>query len=345
MAIVGETVDRRAAERPVARVEARDAVVDTLRGVAILMVIGLHSLPKLHGSALVIAVDAALRPCVPVFLFASGYLSARCDHIPAAKRILRALGPYTIAFVAAYLFMAAANPSMDHRPAIVLARYGLAYVFVYYYVFVYVGCTVLLWLTFEAAGANRQRLIAFLCLAIVIGLAIGAYLDPLLQRLGAPAPLIEEARMRDLPFWFGFVAAGVIVGRLELQQLLQDLRFPLLAATLIGYAGYASARIFGIGDAADYDSIAFFVYAALFCLCALAFAPRIPALSFLGAASYAIYLWHIFPIMVLRDLLTPQQQPAASFVIEYFAALVFSIGLVLAVRSAATPRLAQWFGA
>ena len=345
MAIVGETVDRRAAGRSPARAQARDAVIDTLRGVAILMVIGLHSLPKLHGSALVIAIDAALRPCVPMFLFASGYLSARCEHIPAAKRILRALGPYTIAFIAAYIFMTAKNPSMDHRPAIVLARYGLAYVFVYYYVFVYVGCTVLLWLSFEAAGANRQRLIAFLCFAVVIGLAVGAYLEPLLQRLGAPAPLIEEARMRDLPFWFGFMAAGMIVGRLELRQLLQDLRFPLLAATLIGYAGYASARIFGIGDAADYGSIAFFVYAALFCLSALAFAPRAPALGFLGAASYAIYLWHIFPIMILRDLLTHAQQPAASFFIEYFAALAFSISLVVAVRFVATPRLAQWLGA
>ncbi|HEX5210700.1 MAG TPA: acyltransferase [Pseudolabrys sp.] len=323
----------------------RDAVIDTLRGVAILMVIGLHSLPKLHGSAIVTAVDAALRPCVPVFLFASGYLSAQCDRIPAAKRVLRALGPYTVAFAAAYLLMAAENPLMDHRPAIIVARYGLAYVFVYYYVFVYIGCTVLLWLSFLAAGADRQRLIAFLSFAIVIGIAIGAYLDPLLQHLGVPAAQIEEARMRDLPFWFGFMAVGAIVGCLELRQLLQNLRSSLLAATLLAYAAYASVRIFAIGDAADYDSVAFFVYACLFCLCMLAFAPRVPALGFLGAASYAIYLWHIFPIMILRGLLTPQLQPAASFFIEYVVALIFSIGLVITARSVAAPRLARWLGA
>lgn len=345
MAIASETTSQHAAQRSPAHAQPRDAVIDTLRGVAILMVIGLHSLPKLHGSALVIAIDAALRPCVPVFLFASGYLSAGCDRIPAAKRILRALGPYTIAFVAAYLLMAAENPLMDHRSAIIVARYGLAYVFVYYYVFVYIGCTVLLWLAFEAAGANRQRLIAILCLAIVIGLTVGAYLDPLLQRFGAPPAQIEEVRMRDLPFWFGFMAAGVIVGCLELQQWLRDLWLPLLAATLLAYAAYASVRIFGIGDAADYDSAVFFVYAAFFCLCFLAFAPRVPTLGFLGAASYAIYLWHIFPIMILRGLLTPQYQPAAAFVIEYAAALAVSICLVLAVRSVAMPRLARWLGA
>ncbi|HEY1473059.1 MAG TPA: acyltransferase [Pseudolabrys sp.] len=335
--------------RPLDRVSARDAVIDTLRGIAILMVIGIHSLPKPDGSALVTAVDAALRPCVPVFLFASGYLSAPSAHIPVVKRIMRALGPYTIAFVAAYLFIAAENPLMDHRPAIIAARYSLAYVFVYYYVFVYVGCSVLLWLVFEAANGNpakrQPRLIVFLSLSIVIGLAIGAYLAPLLRYFGVPGPAVEEVRMRDLPFWFGFMALGVIVGRLELQRLLQDLRIPLLAVTVAGYAGYVSVRVFGIGDAAGYDSIAFFVYAAFFCLGTLAFAPNIPALSFLGSASYAIYLWHIFAIMVLRDLLAPHPQPVAAFFIEYGAALASSAALVLAVRSLTMPRLAQWLGA
>ena len=327
----------------------RDGVIDTLRGIAILMVIGIHSLPKLEGSALVTAIDAALRPCVPVFLFASGYLSARAGRVPVAKRIMRALGPYTIAFLAAYLFMAAENPLMDHRPALIVARYGLAYVFVYYYVFVYVGCTVLLWLVFEAAGHDNpdrsQRLIACLSLSIILGLAVGAYLDPLLQRFGLAAPLISEARMRDLPFWFGFMAVGAIIGRLGLEWMVHDMRATVLAAALAGYAAYALVRILGIGDAANYDSIAFFVYAALFCLAALAFAPQSPALSFLGAASYAIYLWHIFAIMILRGLLSPLGQPVTAFAIEYAAALASSVVLVFAVRSVRVPRLTQWLGA
>jgi surface polysaccharide O-acyltransferase-like enzyme len=330
------------------RVLERDAVIDTLRGIAILMVIGIHSLPKHDGSAFVIAIDAILRPCVPVFLFVSGYLTGQSGRIPLAKRIARALGPYTIAFVAAYVFMAVENPLIDNRPAIFIARYVLAYMFVYYYVFVYVGCTALLWIAFKSVSGNskyrQQRLILLLSIAILVGLAIGAYLDPLLQRLGVSSSTIEQARMRDLPFWFGFMAVGTMLGSLRAEQMLYQLRAPLLGATGVAYVGYALVRILTLGDAADYDSIAFFIYAILFCLTSLAFAPRWRALCILGSVSYAIYLWHIFAIMLLRDHLQSLPWPA-TFLIEYAAALASSVVLVLAVRSAGPPRLAQWLGA
>src|SRR6185312_14765151 len=193
-----------------ASVRKRDLVVDTMRGVAILMVIGIHSLPNLQGSALLTAIDAVLRPCVPVFLFVSGYLTAKAGHVPFIKRLKRALAPYTIAFVAAYAFMAATNPAMDHRLIVTVARYGLAYVFVYYFVFIYIGCTAVLWFVFAAVGEGddrRQRLIVLLTLAIFAGLVFGAYLDPLLAHFGFSASLIEEARLRDVPFWFAFMAA------------------------------------------------------------------------------------------------------------------------------------------
>jgi peptidoglycan/LPS O-acetylase OafA/YrhL len=327
----------------------RDGVIDTMRGVAIVMVIAIHSLPKIEGSALVTAIDAVLRPCVPLFLFASGYLTAQARDVPLARRIKRALGPYTIAFIAAYLFMALQNPAMDHRPFVIVARYGLAYVFVYYYVFVYVGCTVMLWLAFAAAGpvddGRRARLLLVLALAICVGFVFGAYLDPLLQRLGASNSLIEEARMRDLPFWFGFVALGVIVGNAGAPQTLRDLRYPLAAATMLAYAAYAAIRIAGIGDAADYDSIAFFLYAALLCLTMLGFAFDWQALAVLGVGSYFIYLWHIFPIMLLRQWPGLQQQAATSFAVKFAVALATSALLVVAIRRARAPRLAQWLGA
>ena len=218
----------------------------------------------------VIAIDASLRPCVPVFLFVSGYLTGQSGRIPLAKRIARTLGPYTVAFVAAYIFMAVENPLIDNRPVIFVARYVLAYVFVYYYVFVYIGCTILLWLAFKSVSSNtqyrQQRLILLLSIAVFAGLAIGAYLDPLLQRIGVSSSWIEQARMRDLPFWFGFMAVGAILGYLRTGQMLYQLRAPLLGATVAAYAGYALVRIFALGDAADYDSLAFFIYATPFCL-------------------------------------------------------------------------------
>jgi surface polysaccharide O-acyltransferase-like enzyme len=327
-----------------ASVGVRDAVMDTMRGVAILMVIGIHSLPEADGSALMTAIDAVLRPCVPVFLFVSGYLTVRSGRVPLLKRLKRTLEPYTIAFIAAYAFMAANNPHMDHRPVVAVARYGLAYVFVYYYVFVYIGCTVALWAVFAVAGEHRQRFLVLLALAIVVGLTAGAYLDPLLSRLHVSDTVAEEVRMRDIPFWFSFMATGAMVGLGRIETVLRDLRYPIAAATAAAYAAYAAIRITGLGDAAAYDSVAFFLYAALFCIAMQGFGYRSAALATLGSASYFIYLWHIFPVMVLRPLPALQQHPVLSTVIVYAAALTISVLLVWALRRAARPRLAQWLG-
>jgi peptidoglycan/LPS O-acetylase OafA/YrhL len=229
-----------------------------------------------------------------------------------------------------------------------MARYVLAYVFVYYYVFVYIGCTFVLWLVFAAAGeakdGRRQRLIILLALAIVAGLTVGAYLDPLLQRLGVPASAIEEVRMRDLPFWFAFVAAGATVGSVRVEGAFRDLRYWLAAATVTAYAAYGAIRIAGIGDAADYDSIAFFLYAVLFCMTMLGFSRDWPALATLGSASYFLYLWHIFVIMALRQVPALQSHAVASVAIEFAAALIVSVVLALAIRRVAGARLVQWLG-
>src|SRR5713226_496730 len=101
---------------------SRDAAIDTMRGIAILMVIGIHSLQPPLNSWEILA-DAPLRPCVPIFLFASGYLTALSGRVPLAKRLSAALIPYAIAFIAAYAYTAWQNPAMDHRITSALARF------------------------------------------------------------------------------------------------------------------------------------------------------------------------------------------------------------------------------
>ena len=137
-----------------ATAQSRDSVVDAMRGIAILMVIGIHSLPQPLDAAWAKSLDAALRPCVPVFLFVSGYLTALSGRVPLAKRLKAALIPYAIAFAAAYAYMALHNPAMDHRIGTAFARFALGYVFVYYYVFVYVCCTLALWLVYAVGGTR-----------------------------------------------------------------------------------------------------------------------------------------------------------------------------------------------
>lgn len=340
--------------RPIAKPEApvsaasRDIGLDTMRGVAILMVIGIHSLRQ-PLNAWETVTDAILRPCVPIFLFVSGYLTALSGQVPLWKRLKTAVIPYAIAFVAAYIYMALHNPAMDHRPTAAVARFVLAYAFVYYYVFVYVGCTAVLWLVFRSSrstGPLDARLVALLILAILLGLTAGSYLDPLAFRLGFGESLVEELRMRDIPFWFAFMALGALAGIFRIKPVLTDIRLQLFAATFVAYIFYAGVRLFRLGDAADYDSIAFFGYAALLCCLLLAHHAELPLIAALGSGSYFIYLWHIFFVMLLRDHASLSALgPLAASAITFVCATIGSIAAMVAVRRFAPVPARRWLGA
>ena len=330
-------------------VRNRDGVIDAMRGIAILMVIGIHSLPQPLDAIWAKSLDAALRPCVPVFLFVSGYLTALSGRVPLAKRLKAALIPYAIAFAAAYAYMALHNPAMDHRIGTTIARFGLGYVFVYYYVFVYVCCTLALWLVFAVGGTghpdSRDRIALLLILSIGCGLLAGSYLDPAISRLGASDALLDEFRIRDIPFWFSFVALGALTAMFaDLSD--QATRRALLGAMLAAYMIYAAARILGLGDAATYDSTAFFAYAALSCVALFAIQPNSPLLGWFGSGSYFIYLWHIFIVMALRDHTGLHQLGGvASFAVCGGMTILVSTAALLAVRQLASPRLCRWLGA
>jgi len=328
---------------------SRDGVIDAMRGVAILMVIGIHSLPQPLDAIWAKSLDAALRPSVPVSLFASGYLTALSGRVPLAKRLKAALIPYAIAFAAAYAYMALHNPAMDHRIGTALARFALGYVFVYYYVFVYVFCTLGLWLVFAVGGAGRadsgKRITALLIVSIGCGLLAGSYLDPAMSRLGASDALLDEIRMRDIPFWFSFVALGALTAMFaDLSD--QVMRRALTGAMLAAYMFYAAVRILNLGDAATYDSTAFFLYAALFCVALFASRPGSALLGWFGSGSYFIYLWHIFIVMLLRDHTSLHQLGGiASFAVCGGLTVLLSTAALLAVRQLASPRLCRWLGA
>lgn len=333
------------------RAASRDASIDSMRGIAILMVIGIHALPQPLGTPWGVIIDAALRPCVPIFLFASGFLTARSGRVALVKRFQAALVPYTIAFIAAYIYMAAHNPAMDHRVTTTAARYVLAYVFVYYYVFVYLGCTVMLWFALRLVQARDPKdrpeyLAIILLLAITVGLIVGSYIDPLLDRLGASPSLIQEVRLRDIPFWFCFVALGMLVGMRHSIQWLEQSRVLLIGVTLGLFAIYAAVRVMVIGDAADYDSIAFFGYSALLCLLLLTMQIEIPSLASLGSGSYFLYLWHILVVMILRDH-SPLRNfgPGIDFIATYSITVAVSVCALISVRALVPPRMTRWLGA
>jgi peptidoglycan/LPS O-acetylase OafA/YrhL len=239
---------------------------------------------------------------------------------------------------------------MDHRITTTVARFVLAYVFVYYYVFVYIGCTIGLWLVLRLSTVNDRlsegRLMVILMLSIALGLIAGSYLDPLLARLGLPDGVIEETRMRDVPFWFCFAALGALIARTNAGAILREMRAPVISAALLTYAIYAAVRYFDIGDAAAYDSVAFFGYAAMLCIVLFVLDMRSTFLAALGTGSYFIYLWHIFIVMIMRDHAGLRPLGAiADSAITYAVTIVTIVLALLAVRRLAPPRVIRWLGA
>src|SRR5437879_62923 len=127
---------------------------------------------------------------------------------------------------------------------------------------------------------------------------------------------------------------------------LRDMRALLIGATLFAYLIYAAVRLFSVGDAADYDSVAFFGYAALLCILLLALDVQLPLFAALGSGSYFIYLWHIFIVMILRDHAGLRQfGSVADFAITYTITASGSIVALLAVRAIAPPRMIRRLGA
>ncbi len=124
------------------------------------------------------------------------------------------------------------------------------------------------------------------------------------------------------------------------------MRRALPGAALAAYTFYTAVRILGLGDAATYDSIAFFLYATLFCVALFTIQPSSPLLGWFGSGSYFIYLWHIFIVMALRDHTTLRQLGGVTgFAVCCGLAVLLSAAALLAVRQFASPRLCRWLGA
>ena len=146
----------------------------------------------------------------------------------------------------------------------------------------------------------KNRIAALLILAIGCGLFAGGYLEPAHVQARASDALIDEFRMRDIPFWFSFVALGALTAMFA-DVTGQSMRSSLSGAMLAAYLLYAAVRILGLGDAAVYDSIGVLPLCGPLLRCAV----RSPAAALrswlVGSGSYFIYLWHIFIVMALRD--------------------------------------------
>jgi peptidoglycan/LPS O-acetylase OafA/YrhL len=274
--------------------------VDLVKAVAVVTVVWIHAQrsPWDAGiSALELWLANVTVFAVPAFLATSGYLYG-CS-IPLApgttrRRLTRILVPYLVASLAAQALVAASgfpsSPSSVARDLLL----GASFV-IYYYV---PQITLFVLLSPLLAMLPRRSWGWIVAIAL---LAQGAF------HAGAFALLSFFWHIRNPLLWAAYFLIGWWAGshRARLLAFTTERRRSLVVATAGAWVASASISLFlpdaslHVHQAAQWIAV-YAAIALLFALgTALRSAPRI--VHRLSDATYAIYLWHFFFVLIVRD--------------------------------------------
>ena len=324
----------------------RRVEIDALKTAGILTIVLIHSMrtywdPSI--STLEVWIGHATRFGVPAFLCASGFLYATTSPVPltvTAGRARRILVPYLVASLAAQLFRywrgQLPETGAIWSDLLIGATFGP-----FYYVFV---IAMLLLVTPGFAHLSRRTI------AICAGVSLATQW-PVDTAYFGTLPLAWH--LRNPLLWWPYFLLGWSV-RLYATPLASfvERRRPVLVPCLIASVGllpYAStlggtASLLVVRTAAWLD-----VYAILALIAVATHGlPRSPAwLRFLSDATYAIYLFHLFFLMPVRDHLALPEGHAelGPIALPWLAGLLGSLLLVVAARALLGRSSRNWIGA
>jgi peptidoglycan/LPS O-acetylase OafA/YrhL len=323
--------------------------LDLLKAAAAVAVVLIHTVRgpfETGASSLELGILEATRFAVPAFLFASGTLAARAESggsFALGARLSRLLLPYLVATGAAEVYLAARGmgPSTGSllKDLLLCAAFGP-----FYYVFVALQLVLLAPLVSRLGGYALVAITLLLALAQAATEA-GFGLLPLFWQIRSPL------------LWWAYWFVGWCYGRRRDEAALwiaQRRRAP--AAAILGgllFACALAARWTSYGPLPASRLASWLgIYLALVTLLALGAASRGLASSapvrFVSGASYAVYLWHLFAVYPLRELVPA---PPATFdpwavALPWVAGVVLPVLLVYGARRLVGERAARrWLGA
>lgn len=304
---------------------SRFAAIDLLKAAGIVAVVWIHAFLKWgtpHPEAIE-RVGYLTRFAVPGFLFAAGFLQAAGSRMGprelVTKRLTRILLPYLVASVAAFVFRAfvLAEPCSFRRIAVELATGGAWGIF--YFVPVLVGATLLGEWLFRYPRLAWPMFLAFLGLGLLSETRVIAFSSLWLD-------------FRSPLRWWGYFFAGWVAARNR--DWIGEL--PSATRTLVGTAAATAAvAAFGcylfllppgwspISVTLQYVMIYGIVLGVVFWWW---HAPDRPWLRWLSEATYPIYLYHYFVIVLMERMPASLARDAASFVAAA-AASVLLVGV------------------
>jgi surface polysaccharide O-acyltransferase-like enzyme len=325
----------------------RRVEIDALKAAGILTIVLIHAM-RTHWdpavSTLEVWIGHATRFGVPAFLCASGYLYARTSPVPLATtlgRLRRILVPYLIASLLAQAFRAFRGEEplsgAIWSDLLIGASFGP-----FYYVFV---IAILVVATPAFAHLSRRAIAG----ATLVCLAVQWFFDA--APMGMWMPLTWHIRAPML--WWPYFLLGwcVRLYAASLAELCARHRIPLaacLAASVLVLT--AASSLAGSAPQTFVRTAAWLdVYAilALIAVVAHGLGSSPPWLRFLSDATYAIYLFHLFFLLPVQDLLPLPNKRALllPIALPWLAGLAGSLALVVAARAAFGRGSRNWVGA
>lgn len=290
----------------------RDARLDVLRALSILVVLAAHTVaddPHCSDSlASACRVFIALaRPVLPAFWWMSGYLynPAHNDGKQLAKRIWRLAKPYLVCSALALLY--------PHRYEIYRREFGfldLDFILgglwklligdafgIYYFVFTTILGYCLLHLIFKSATLS-SRLGTLVALAAGLHLAQNLLVEPALIAQGREV-FTAKWMFRSPAHWASFVLFGAWC-RQRRWDFASAYAKRVSALAYLGTLAALLPALTGLTTPLPGAEALTLVNKFAFIPFVLAFAPRKPLWATLAAASYTIYLVHPFFIYFFR---------------------------------------------
>jgi surface polysaccharide O-acyltransferase-like enzyme len=312
-----------------AAVTRRYVEIDVLKLVAIVTVVLIHGVRPPWDPALSpteVWLGHLTRFAVPAFLFASGFLYATRDAVPAAttlRRLRRVLVPYLLASLGAQLWWHALGQTSPGGHLALDLLFGSSFG-PYYYVFV----AALL----VAVTPGVPRLPARALPALAVGLGVAQWAVD--AALAWPLPFYWH--LRNPLLWWAYFAAGWLL-RLHYAALaawVTARRRPLavglaLAATALTAASGLPGPLVWVRSAAWLE-----VWVILALLLTLSCgARRSPAaLRWVSDATYGVYLLHLFFLYAVQLRFPPSRGDAASILLPWAAGLGGSLVVIAGLQ-------------
>ena len=334
--------------------QTRLEFADNARGIAILMVLIIHSAKRydcgVFWNEALSALSVLSLSCIAVFLFLSGYLVGNREWKPTHlwKRCSRVLIPYLIVSVFAFLYGDAVAMISGGVPekAKLLLRLLLGHSFgIYYFVFVIVGMYVFHFFMVKWAVDPKNLAIGFLIVLIAHHVIYPTFVEPHIGVIG------KRFYTNRFPFWPFFFYLGVWLSKPGMAHVVTGIqRFFKTYWGIALFVGCGLAHVIlasnGVGNSGKYDSIACSVWSVVTISMMVSLDYKLPFLAFLSRYSYSIYLMHIFVVYALRDYVFAGYLPSLSFPIASLAlSLLIPILLISTIYKYSGKQAAALLGA